>query len=69
MPSDVHALRPLLRVLYGLFSTRFAEWALARMLHTRADEPQAEQLGGTTAIVMGSPEMRIKVSHVAALSS
>eukprot|EP00310_Coccolithus_braarudii_P025170 CAMPEP_0183336998 /NCGR_PEP_ID=MMETSP0164_2-20130417/4816_1 /TAXON_ID=221442 /ORGANISM="Coccolithus pelagicus ssp braarudi, Strain PLY182g" /LENGTH=149 /DNA_ID=CAMNT_0025506635 /DNA_START=66 /DNA_END=511 /DNA_ORIENTATION=- len=54
----------VLRVLYGLFSTRVAEWVLARMLHTRADEPQAEQNGGTTAIVIGSPEMRIKVIPV-----
>ena len=52
------------RVLYGLFSTRFAEWVLARMLHTRADEPQAEQLGGTTAVVMGSAELRVKVIPV-----
>lgn len=51
----------VLRVLYGLFSTWVAEKVLGNMLHTKRDEPQAEQAGGTLPVVMGPPEMRIKV--------
>jgi len=51
----------LLRVLYGLFSTWVAELVLSRLLHTKKNEPQAEQVGGTLPVVMGPPELRVKV--------
>jgi len=49
------------RVLYGLFSTQLATFLLSRMLHTKRNEPQDEQLGGTMPVVLGSHELRIKV--------
>ena len=49
------------RVLYGLFGTRFAELVLGYMLLTKKGEPQAEQLGGTTAVIKGPPELRVKI--------
>ena len=52
---------PLLRIMYGLFSTWLAERVLGHLLHTRPDEPQAEQIGGTLPSVMGPRELRIKV--------
>jgi len=47
--------------MYGLFSTWLAERVLGHLLHTRPDEPQAEQIGGTLPSVMGPRELRIKV--------
>jgi hypothetical protein len=29
------------------------------MLHTPEDQPQAEQVGGTTATTVGDPELRV----------
>jgi hydroxyacylglutathione hydrolase len=51
----------LFRVLYGLFNTRVAEVVLGYMLHTKADEPQAEQIGGTVATIIGPRQLRIKI--------
>lgn len=51
----------LFRIGYGLFGTRFAEAVLGYMLQTKAGEPQATQLGGTTSVVKGPPELRVKI--------
>ena len=54
----------VLRVLYGLFSTRLAEFVLSYFLHTKLGEPQAEQHGGTIAIAVGWPELRVEIIPV-----
>jgi hydroxyacylglutathione hydrolase len=54
----------VLRVLYGLFSTRLAEFVLSYFLHTKRGEPQAEQHGGTIAIAVGWPELRVEIIPV-----
>lgn len=58
-PCPDHGI--VLRILYGLFSTWAAEKILAHALHTKRDEPQAEQVGGTVSVVTGPPELRVKV--------
>ena len=58
-PCPDHGI--VLRVLYGLFSTWVAEQILAHFLHTKRNEPQAEQVGGTQPVVLGPPQLRIKV--------
>ena len=49
------------RIMYGLFQTWLAELVLGYFLQTKWGEPQAEQLGGTTPVVGGTPELRIKI--------
>ena len=49
------------RIMYGLFGTRFAEVVLAHFLHTRRGEAQAEQVGGTTPVIKGPPELRVMI--------
>ena len=54
----------VLRVLYGLFGTRLAEIVLGYFLFTKAGEPQAEQNGGTVAVTVGRPGLRVEIIPV-----
>ena len=54
----------VLRVLYGLFGTRVAEFVLGYFLFTKAGEPQPEQNGGTVAMTVGRPELRVEIIPV-----
>ena len=54
----------VLRVLYGLFGTRLAEIVLGYFLFTKAGEPQAEQNGGTVAVTVGRPGLRVEIMPV-----
>lgn len=49
------------RLMYGLFGSWIGEFVLSKLGHTKANEPQAEQVGGTRAITVGEREMRIKM--------
>ncbi len=59
-PCPPHGI--LLRILYAFFASNLAERILAYMLHTKSDEPQAPQVGGTLPLVVGdTPALRVKV--------
>lgn len=51
----------VMRILYGLFGMRIGEMVLSQFNHTKAQEIQAEQVGGTLQKTVGEPELRIKI--------
>ena len=54
------------RIMYGLFGTRFAEIVLGKVLQTKLGERQVPQIGGTTAVTKGAPQLRVKIVPILA---
>ena len=65
MPCPQHGT--VFRILYSLFSTRFAEALLAYMLHTKKTAEQAAQCSVAQIVpasTMGSSDLRVKIVPV-----